>query len=113
MLRFELTPASSCSGHASCNLHGLADHRAAIGSLSGRGVPADVAYELFAQGDLNHARVHTLHQLAAGKLIKGPAEGGITWPCITQIESAQAAQLAVGVANVLLECAWSTSPVPP
>ena len=50
VLRFELTPASSCSGHASGSQHGLADHRAALGSLSGRRVRVNMACELFAQG---------------------------------------------------------------
>ena len=50
-----------------------------LACLYGRGVPADVPYELFAQGVLDHACMHTLHQLATGKLIKDPAEGGLTW----------------------------------
>jgi len=50
--------------------------------LYGRGVAADVSDELATQGVLDHARVHTLDQLAGGKFAKGPAEGGLAWQCM-------------------------------
>ena len=56
-----------------------------------------MADELIAQGVLDHARVHALHQLTAGKLFKGATEGGLTGQRKTQIKAAQSAQFAVGL----------------
>ena len=39
-----------------------------LARLNGRSVPADVAYELFDQGVLNHLGMHALHQFTGGEL---------------------------------------------
>ena len=63
--------------------------------LYGRGVAANVAYELFAQGVLNHAGMHALDEFTGGEFSKGPAEGGFAGQCKAQIKAAQAAKFAV------------------
>ena len=68
-----------------------------LARLYRRGVTADVPYELMAQGVLNHAGMHTLHQLLPGKRFKGAAEGGLAGQCKTQIKAAQSAQFAVSL----------------
>ena len=68
-----------------------------LARLYRRGVTADVPYELLAQGVLDHACMHTLHQLATGKLFKGATERGFAWQRKAQIKAAQSAQFAVGL----------------
>ena len=65
--------------------------------LYGRGVATDMPDELIAQGVLDHAGMHALQQLTAGKRVKGAAECRLAWQRKTQIKAAQATQLAVGL----------------
>ena len=71
------------------------DSRASI--LYGRGVATDVANGLLSQCVFDHARMHTLHQFAAGELFKGTTEGGLAGQCKTQIKAAQSKQFAVSL----------------